>query len=210
MQNFIKIQSPIKPKSYGIDKGIIYLTQLFGENHLNYGSFGLKGHQGWDFRTRHIDKGEAWVLAPHEGVIISDKNAFSITGGNYIKLQSPEFVCEGKTLMIISSLLHLTSMKYDKEQEIKRGMLIGITGNTGSFTTGSHLHWDIRVYEKLANNNWQSNQQNGYAGCVDPMLWINDDNVYQRGEGILTSRFYCNGRKLNRNEVENLIPKQYK
>lgn len=40
--------------------------------------------------------------------------------------------------------LHLSSQDVLAGQRVKEGQRIGLSGNTGSSSTGAHLHWDIR------------------------------------------------------------------
>lgn len=45
---------------------------------------------------------------------------------------------------------HLSSLKVKKSQKIKKGDIIGTQGNTGR-STGQHLHYEIRLYNKPLN-----------------------------------------------------------
>jgi murein DD-endopeptidase MepM/ murein hydrolase activator NlpD len=55
---------------------------------------------------------------------------------------------------------HLSRTVINKWQPVRKGQLIGYSGNTGQ-STGPHLHW-----EKLPI---KPNFKNGYAGRIDPM-----------------------------------------
>jgi len=207
-QNNFTIQTPIKPKDYGVNKGIIYITQGFGENALDYSLLGLKGHNGIDFRTIHCDKGNAWVIASHEGTIISDPDAQSDTAGRYVKILSDEVLIDGQKCKVETIYFHLKSCKHPKGTKVVRGQLIGISDNTGGFSTGPHLHFGFYILWKRANGTY-TKDNNGYGGAVDPMPYLIDGQVYQKGDNILSRKFYYNGREIPRNAVNALIPKQY-
>ena len=56
-----------KPKLvWPLDK--VVFTQLFGENHVHYARYGLKGHDGIDLRTRFLDS----PLAHREAMAADD------------------------------------------------------------------------------------------------------------------------------------------
>ena len=47
-------------------------------------------------------------------------------------------------LGVFSSYYHLSEMAVEAGQEVERGHPVGKVGSTG-LSTGSHLHWEIRV-----------------------------------------------------------------
>lgn len=57
---------------------------------------------------------------------------------------------------------HLSQSLVKPGQKIKKGDLIGRVGNTGTNTTGAHLHFEVR-----------NNQKWGAGSEVDPMPFIN-------------------------------------
>ncbi len=204
------LQSPLRPKSYGVDKGIIQLTQLFGENDLDYSLLGLSGHNGIDFRTKHFEEGNAPVLATHDGFISSDKNSQSDTGGRFVKIRSKEMEVNGKKCCIETVYFHLKSCRHEQFTEVKAGQLIGISDNTGGFTSGPHLHFGLYILWKGKGSEYFKDDKNGYGGAVNPLPYLIDGNVYQCGDSLFGRTFYYNGRKIKRSEVDVLIPVQYK
>jgi len=208
-QNNFTLQSPIKPKDYGTDRGLIYLTQMFGENLMDYKLLGLDAHNGLDFRTIHCDKGHAWVVASHEGIVVSDKNKQSDTAGRYVKLESQEVEIDDKKCKVQTVYFHLKSCKHDIGTLVQKGQLIGVSDNTGGFTSGPHLHFGMYILWKQKDGTYKAKTNNGYAGAVDPMPYLIDDYVYQNGSNIFSRKFYYNGNQISRNQVDALIPKQY-
>lgn len=83
------------------------------------------------------------LVAPEDGTI-ADEGRWKYAG-EMIKLVSADGTREHK-------LMHLdnNSITVYKGQKVKAGQQIAKSGNTG-FSTGPHLHWEMRVNGKLAN-----------------------------------------------------------
>lgn len=71
------------------------------------------------------------VYAPTGGVAVGYNG---IQGGTTIHLDDGKY---------IHRFMHLS--KRVKLGKVKEGDVIGLVGNTGTFTTGAHLHWDISI-----------------------------------------------------------------
>ena len=132
-----------------------YVTQPFGGNPQVYGKFGLKGHNGIDLRTRFVDSplGHRYVTASHEG-IIEVVRADASGYGTHIRLRGTDGC--------MSIYGHLSKSYVSKDQKVKAGERIGLTGNTG-FSSGPHLHMEYRP------SGWEKKTKNGFAGAVDPL-----------------------------------------
>jgi murein DD-endopeptidase MepM/ murein hydrolase activator NlpD len=198
------LSSPIRPKTYDADKGIIFLTQLFGENLMNYASLGLKGHNGIDYRTIHINqKGEAQIFAAHDGIIVSDHTVQSDTKGRFVNLMSDEVILEGESCKVQTVYFHLSKVLVPLGERVYKGQLIGIGGNTGQFTSGPHLHFGLVPYWKRGDGFIKND--NEYGGAIDPMPYFNDNCVLQRGGDVLGNIFYYNGVTIPRNYLSKVI-----
>lgn len=127
----------------------LQVTQTFGERPEFYKKFGLKGHDGTDYRTRWLDYPLAHmeVFASHDGVadVRWDKTGY----GTHVRLT-------GKECMTIYG--HMSKAVVAKGQIVKAGQLLGYTGNTG-LTSGPHLHFEVRMFPLK--------EKNGYFGAVD-------------------------------------------
>jgi hypothetical protein len=139
----------------------IFITQKFGANPDAYAKFGLKGHNGLDYRAflpngdRCYEGGKSEVFAPHDGKII--ENALDSNGyGNYIKIENDK---EGSVMGHFSS-------KSPKAvgSTVKEGEFVGYQGTTGN-STGIHLHWGYYKFPR--------DRQNGYGG------FINQEGLYE-------------------------------
>lgn len=133
-----------------IDK--LVCTQKFGMNPQIYAQFGLRGHNGLDFRTRFIDSplGRRYVYAVLEGVC-EVYNSGSSGYGLHVRITHPD-----GSMTIYG---HLSKTYVFNKQVVKAGQQIGLTGNTG-FSSAPHLHFEFRPGKR--------DLKNGFAGAVDP------------------------------------------
>ncbi|PID62951.1 MAG: hypothetical protein CR986_00550 [Ignavibacteriae bacterium] len=87
-------------------------------------------HHGLDFLANTGEK----VYAPGDGIV-----TFVGNRGGY-----------GKVIKIdhgygyVTLYAHLSKFKVKKKQRVKRGDIIALTGNSGSLSTGPHLHYEVR------------------------------------------------------------------
>lgn len=135
----------------------VFITQGFGENPSVYGQFGLKGHNGLDYRTKQADTplGRRYVLSPYWGKVIEVGNQGKSGYGKFLRIEMPD----GSQCV----LGHLFSFKVVLNDLIEPGQVIAISDNTG-FSTAAHLHFGYRP------PHWDQN--NGYAGYVDQSSFL--------------------------------------
>lgn len=125
------------------------VTQGFGERPEVYKQFGMKGHNGIDYRAKYVD-----CFAAADGTVtISDTGG---TGyGRSVKIAHPD----GS----VTLYGHFSAFSVKTGQKVISGQKIGITGTTG-FSSGPHLHFQY----KPAN----PNMNNGFYGAVDPTPYL--------------------------------------
>ena len=116
------------------------LTQGFGEHPEVYRArFGLPGHNGIDWG---LPTGTP-ILAVDTGKVIVRHT--SATGfGRYIKLQHSW----GQSLYA-----HLDEFRVEVGDEVERGQMVGLSGNSG-FSTGPHLHFGMRINPYSKGDGW--------------------------------------------------------
>lgn len=135
------------------------LSQWFGDNKVStahfYSSLGLKGHNGLDFAC---PTGTS-IYASHGGEIKVGQTA---AGGVFCWVINKE-------LGIKTFYCHLKQNLKKTGDKVLQGELIAISDNTGSYTTGAHLHFG--VYE-INKNGEVLNSDNGYGGAVDPVPYL--------------------------------------
>ena len=133
-----------------------HISQLWGENPDYYSKLGMNGHNGIDFA---VPIGTP-VYACHDGVI-------QFTGIDSVRSLTVCIDTNDGTLRTL--YCHLSESKVTLGQKVKRGELIALSGNTGSFTTGPHLHLGTRPLNPV-------NMHNGMNGAVNPFNYL--DGTY--------------------------------
>jgi murein DD-endopeptidase MepM/ murein hydrolase activator NlpD len=73
------------------------------------------------------------IKAPQDGVV--SRTGSDNMNGTFVEINSGG---------VIHSLLHLSQSKVTSGQQVKKGQVVGLSGNTG-YSTGPHLHWSKRV-----------------------------------------------------------------
>lgn len=160
------------------------LTQSFGENPAAYARFGLKGHNGWDFKTKFPDTPNGFrnILAPwlckfyvqgNEGsdgyglyfeVIIQLYNTWKLTIGHCNSIESFQTKNEGETM--------------------------AISDNTGN-STGSHMHLTVKK-GSLSNGKFtNTDNDNGYFGAVEPQIFFDELRKFKKEHGTATTPDSC-------------------
>ena len=141
-----------------------WITQLFGQNKLDYSQFGMLGHNGLDMM--------AWNGTPvyhsgdFDGIMMTETDRY---GGIGVDVYSNKPLIDGYRVKL--RYWHLKSVIGWDEKRVKAGDLIGYADNTG-FSTGDHLHFGL----KLVDEKGTINKDNGYYGAIDPMPYY--ENVY--------------------------------
>lgn len=149
-------------------------------------------HLGLDLMT------PSWtpLYAPFDGY--SSNGSFT-QGGNVIN-----FTCNG----LVMRFMHLA--KISKLGQVKEGEIIGYTGNSGTLTTGAHLHVDISRGTVQINNinnfidpetfNWEGETMSStefdqlFASLQDRMKEVRDIWTWQ---GVADTKFTEISNKLN-------------
>lgn len=126
------------------------ITQIFGVNPKVYAQFGLKGHNGVDFRCAVGTP----LFAPFEGKIVVKDSGNSGYGLHvFLRKDNLEVV-----------LGHLSKVFIKNGALVRMGDKIALSGNTG-FSTGPHLHFGMRYLDQNGN---VRDYNNGFFGYVDP------------------------------------------
>ena len=137
-------------------------SQAFGVNPDYYAFLGIKGHNGLDIS---YDDGTE-VFASHDGVAVTAEDSMKGLG---VVVQDHE----KKTIY-----WHLKSFAVDNGQRVKAGELLGLGDSTG-FSTGSHLHFGLKLLDSNGN---VLNRDNGFDGAVDPTPYFVENDHHTMTE----------------------------
>jgi hypothetical protein len=153
------ITRPIEP---------FYITQGFGVNPQNYAQFGLKGHNGWDIRTKYDDSplGKRNILASWLMEFYRQGNEGTKGYGKFF-----EVVVKMKRTWKLT-YAHCDSIQTFKTKKEKQTM--AVSDNTGN-STGSHLHLTVkRIKINTDGSHTVLNYSNGYFGAVNPQEFFDE------------------------------------
>lgn len=130
-------------------------------------------HKGIDIQTRH----EAVLATETGGKVTAVNENPQTSGGKSVQI---EYSREDGSRYEVS-YFHLDSIQVKAGDTVRAGQQVAVTGNTGTRTTGEHLH--IGVKQTAAN------------GCIrdlDPVAYITE--IAERGN--LRTEMLCNGEDL--------------
>lgn len=127
------------------------ITQKWGENPSYYKTIGLKGHNGWDFGTPIGSP----IYATHDGVV--NFAGIDPTLSNTVTIDSVDGLFR-------TFYGHLSSYCVTGGQSVKQGEQIGLSGNSGRYTTGPHLHFGLHHISNYSD----VDPNNGWNGACDP------------------------------------------
>jgi len=117
-----------------------------------YAELGMRGHNGIDW----VCPIGLEIKASHAGKV---KVYSSENGGRSIQIYDYD-------QNIMTLYLHLDKQLIEDGDTVKRGQTIALSGNTGKYTTGPHLHFGL--YELSRSGSNIKNSDNGYWGAIDP------------------------------------------
>lgn len=124
--------------TYPVDFKPPFVTQHFGERPEYYRQFGLKGHEGMDFRAPTGTP----ILAAAEGTV--DIAAVGKQYGVQIWLRH---ALESDVYQTLYAHLQKFAPGIQRGKQVARGELIGYADNTGN-SSAAHLHFGLRVNGK--------------------------------------------------------------
>ena len=114
----------------------LFITSPFGMRLDPMDKSKQQMHKGIDIRAKHDD-----VLATENGGKVVAVNHNTNTGGG--KSVTVEYArTDGSKVQ--TTYMHLSSISVKAGDEVKVGQKLGVSGNTGTRTTGEHLHFGVK------------------------------------------------------------------
>ena len=151
----------------------LFVTSPFGMRQDPMDKSKQQMHKGIDIRARKDD-----VLATENGGKVVAVNHSTNTGGG--KSVTVEYArTDGSKVQ--TTYMHLDSISVKAGDEVKAGQKLGVSGNTGTRTTGEHLHFGVKNISA-----------DGKVRDVDPASYLAD--IAQKGN--LKQQALYNGHDL--------------
>lgn len=151
----------------------LFITSPFGMRQDPMDKSKQQMHKGIDIRAKHDD-----VLATENGGKVVAVNHNTNTGGG--KSVTVEYArTDGSKVQ--NTYMHLTSISVKAGDDVKAGQKLGVSGNTGTRTTGEHLHFGVKNISA-----------DGKVRDVDPASYLAD--IAQKGN--LKQQALYNGHDL--------------
>ena len=151
----------------------LFITSPFGMRQDPMDKSKQQMHKGIDIRARKDD-----VLATENGGKVVAVNHNTNTGGG--KSVTVEYArTDGSKVQ--TTYMHLSSISVKAGDEVKAGQKLGVSGNTGTRTTGEHLHFGVKNISA-----------DGKVRDVDPASYLAD--IAQKGN--LKQQALYNGHDL--------------
>ncbi len=120
-----------------------------GSGYITQGAYTGSGMSHSAMEAIDVGVSHTSVLAGHSGTVVTAQKDSCL--GNYIQIKSS---CNGKDFT--SQYAHLEGVKVKAGQAVAMGQTIGLSGNTGSCTSGPHLHYRFKYYPD-GNPSWPKN-----------------------------------------------------
>ena len=151
----------------------LFITSPFGMRQDPMDKSKQQMHKGIDIRARKDD-----VLSTESGGKVVAVNHSTNTGGG--KSVTVEYArTDGSKVQ--TTYMHLASIAVKAGDEVKAGQKLGVSGNTGTRTTGEHLHFGVKNISA-----------DGKVRDVDPASYLAD--IAQKGN--LKQQALYNGHDL--------------
>lgn len=114
----------------------LFITSPFGNRQDPMDATKLQMHKGIDIKTNH----EAVLGTENGGKVVAVNHNANTAGGKSV---TAEYSCEDGS-KVQCSYLHLSDIAVKVGDVVNAGQKLGMSGNTGTQTTGEHLHFGVK------------------------------------------------------------------
>ena len=118
-------------------KDFLFITSPFGMRQDPMDKSKQQMHKGIDIRTNH----EAVLATESGGKVVAVNQNTNTAGGKSVTMEYSR--ADGSKVQ--TTYMHLDSIAVKQGDAVKAGQQLGISGNTGTRTTGEHLHFGVKT-----------------------------------------------------------------
>jgi murein DD-endopeptidase MepM/ murein hydrolase activator NlpD len=118
-------------------KDFLFITSAFGMRQDPMDKSKQQMHKGIDIRTNH----EAVLATESNGKVVSVNQNTNTAGGKSVTVEYNRN--DGSKVQC--TYMHLDSIAVKQGETVNVGQKLGISGNTGTRTTGEHLHFGVKT-----------------------------------------------------------------
>ena len=118
-------------------KDFLFITSPFGMRQDPMDKSKQQMHKGIDIRTNH----EAVLATESNGKVVSVNQNTNTAGGKSVTVEYNR--TDGSKVQC--TYMHLDSIAVKQGDTVNVGQKLGISGNTGTRTTGEHLHFGVKT-----------------------------------------------------------------
>ena len=168
------LQQPNGKYSFPVERDeFMFITSPFGMRQDPMDKSKQQMHKGIDIRAKHDD-----VLATeNDGKVVAVNHNTNTGDGKSVTVEYAR--TDGSKVQ--STYMHLDSIAVKVGDEVKAGQKLGVSGNTGTRTTGEHLHFGVKIISA-----------DGKTRDVDPASYLAE--IAQKGN--LKQQALYNGNDL--------------
>ena len=154
-------------------ESFMLVTSAFGMRNDPLDATRQQMHKGIDVKTKH----EAVFATETGGKVTAVNENAQTAGGKSVHI---EYSREDGSRYEVA-YLHLDSIQVKAGDRVRAGQQVNVTGNTGTRTTGEHLHIGVKQV-----------MENGNKRDIDPVAYVAE--IAERGN--IRTELLCNGENL--------------
>lgn len=164
-------------------KEFLFVTSPFGMRTDPMDADKQQMHKGMDIRC----KGDAVLATENNGKVVAVNQNAKTAGGKSVTIEYER--ADGSKIQ--NTYMHLSSVDVKVGDKVQAGQRLGMSGNTGTRTTGEHLHFGVAQITA-----------DGQKRDIDPAIYLAD--IAQKGNIKLQALH--NGNDLLAKYKRRLLP----
>ena len=168
-----------------------FINQSFGQNLADfYKNLGLAGHDGIDWYARE----GTCIYAMFDGEVIGindpiGDNRYDTNNWGHVTIQHKQGEVYFRTIYG-----HISDALVKVGQRVWANQLLALSGNTGQYTTGAHLHTYFFETDQMGNRKYTNN---GYRGGLDHSMLFVEPLYATHTDGLLKLYEYAKAHGIS-------------